>query len=73
MNLYLVYTNTMSIYVLAESFDKAKDTVEKFLHDKDYDWTKNRKVIRIELIATETVYPNDDNYKLILINNDGNK
>lgn len=73
MNLYLVYTNTMSIYVLAESFDKAKDTVENFLNNKDYDWTKNRKVIKIELIAIKTVYPNDDNYKLILVNNNENK
>lgn len=69
MNLYLVYTNTMSIYVLAKSFDEAKDNVEEFLNNKDYDWTKNRKVIKIELIATDNVYPHDDNYKLILINN----
>lgn len=69
MNLYLVYTNTMSIYVLAKSFDEAKNTVEEFLHNENYDWTKNREVIKIELIATETVYPNDDNYKLILVNN----
>lgn len=65
--LFLVYTNTLSSYILAESFDEAKNTFEKYLSKHEYDWTKNRIVIKIELIAATDVYPANDIFKQIII------
>ena len=66
-SLFSVYTNTLNILVVANSFNEAEELVINYLNEKDYDWTKNRKVIKIEKIADNTVYPDDDNYKLLLI------
>ena len=64
---------TLNILVIANSFNEAEELVVNYLNEEDYDWTKNREFIKIEKIADNAVRPNDDNYKLILINNNENK
>ena len=57
INLYLVHTRGIGdFYVVATSFDGARDVVEDTLHSQDYGYTDARDVLSIDLIRTSHIY-----------------
>jgi hypothetical protein len=54
MNLYLVTTERCGgYYVIAESFDNAKNSVKEMLDKADYDFSQYREVVNVNLVSKE--------------------
>lgn len=62
INLYRVTTSRLGdFYVVASSFDAAKEALESRLEKADYGFFDYRRVTNIELVATETWSYADEN------------
>lgn len=48
--------NISTVYVLAESPDLAENIIRTALNEADYGFSNDRHVIKIELLAVQTIY-----------------
>ena len=59
-NLYLVSTQNLEAYVVAENTESAKSAFEDWLRINNYGYLADREVTNIKLIAKEGVSPKDN-------------